>query len=368
MSASSDQTLLSLRRTGKAIDIIGRILSVICVGLLILASVGLVTSLAAPNVELPYIDLVGGSSFVRNVIASIPEGSVGPKELRAISLFSFMLSQIVMLALVSVLRGLVHDLSTTGRPFRTQVAAQLRHNLWWIALLMFWNPLFGAMFMLLALFMSFLIEHGAYLQERADETMHVQEQVIMSLAEITENKSGQTGSHVQRVAEYTRILAEELGYPAQELPQLRLASTMHDIGKLLVPAEILEKPGRLTDEEYAVIKRHTTDGGKLLNNVDGDIMRLSRTIALDHHERWDGHGYGQGLAGEQISLEGRIVAVADVYDALTSRRSYKNAWDSKEAYDEIVRNSGTQFDPQVVEAFKRRYADIDDTRMRLADK
>ena len=172
---------------------------------------------------------------------------------------------------------------------------------------------------------------------------------------------------MRRVAEYTRILADELGYPQEQLDAIRLASTMHDIGKLLVPTEILEKPGRLTDEEFAIIKQHTTDGGRLLENVDGDVMRLSRTIAVDHHERWDGGGYAQGKEGDEISFEGRIVAVADVYDALTSRRSYKEAWDDREAYDEIVRCSGTQFDPQVVEAFKNRYDEINAVREQLAD-
>ncbi len=104
-----------------------------------------------------------------------------------------------------------------------------------------------------------------------------------------------------------------------------------------------------------------------MENVDGDVMHLSRTIALNHHERWDGNGYAQGKAGEDISFEGRIVAVVDVYDALTSRRSYKDAWDNRAAYDEIVRCSGTQFDPQVVEAFKSRYDDIDAVRQQLAD-
>ncbi|MDO4539409.1 MAG: HD-GYP domain-containing protein, partial [Coriobacteriales bacterium] len=183
----------------------------------------------------------------------------------------------------------------------------------------------------------------------------------------TENKSGQTGQHIKRVSEYTRVLADEMGFAPDEVERIRLASTMHDIGKLLVPSEILDKPGRLTDEEFAIIKKHTTYGGQLLNNVEGDVMRLSRTIALDHHERWDANGYAQGKGADEISLEGRIVAVADVYDALTSRRSYKEAWDDREAYDEIVRCSGSQFDPKVVEAFCARYEEINQIRKDFQD-
>ena len=291
-------------------------------------------------------DLAGTSTFVKIVDSTIDAGTISDRDLRMINLFALALSQLML---------------------RVATARQLRRNTFWLVPLIFWNVLGAAFILLIALLLSYLIEYGAYLQEKADETTRVQEQVIVSLAEITENKSGQTGQHVRRVAEYTRILAEELGYPQEQLDDIRLASTMHDIGKLLVPSEILEKPGRLTDEEFAIIKQHTTDGGRLLENVDGDVMRLSRTIALDHHERWDGNGYAQGKAGEDISFEGRIVAVADVYDALTSRRSYKDAWDNRAAYDEIVRCSGTQFDPQVVEAFKSRYDDIDAVRQRLAD-
>jgi len=312
-------------------------------------------------------DLAGSSTFVQVVDASIGAETVPDRDMRMINLFAFALSQAVFLAFISVLNGLVRDITENEKPFRVETAKQLRRNTFWLVLLMFWNVLAGAIILLIALLLSYLIEYGAYLQEKADETTHVQEQVIISLAEITENKSGQTGQHVRRVAEYTRILADELGYPQDQLDAIRLASTMHDIGKLLVPTEILEKPGRLTDEEFAVIKRHTTDGGHLLENVDGDVMRLSRTIAVDHHERWDGGGYAQGKKGEEISFEGRIVAVADVYDALTSRRSYKEAWDDREAYDEIVRCSGTQFDPQVVEAFKARYDEINAVRQQLAD-
>ena len=140
---------------------------------------------------------------------------------------------------------------------------------------------------------------------------------------------------------------------------------MHDIGKLLIPAEILEKPGKLTDEEFQEIKKHPKYGGDLLNNVEGEVMHLARTVAMEHHERPDGRGYPEGKQDDSISIEGRIVAVADVYDALTSKRSYKQAWDEKDAYNEIVKGKGTQFDTDVVEAFERAYAKINEVRSSL---
>ena len=356
-----------IRRIGKIIRTFCIVVRIISVVLLALALAGIAALYAGLDFGNMLSDLAGSSTFVQVVDASIGAETVPDREMRMINLFAFALSQLVFLAFISVLNGLVRDITENEKPFRVETAKQLRRNTFWLVLLMFWNVLAGAIILLIALLLSYLIEYGAYLQEKADETTHIQEQVIISLAEITENKSGQTGQHVRRVAEYTRILADELGYPQDQLDAIRLASTMHDIGKLLVPTEILEKPGRLTDEEFAVIKRHTTDGGHLLKNVDGDVMRLSRTIAVDHHERWDGAGYAQGKEGEEISFEGRIVAVADVYDALTSRRSYKEAWDDREAYDEIVRCSGTQFDPQVVEAFKARYDEINAVRQQLAD-
>ena len=185
----------------------------------------------------------------------------------------------------------------------------------------------------------------------ADETNRIQEEMILSFAEITENKSGQTGQHIKRVSEYSRIIATQLGLNPDLVESIRIASTMHDVGKLLIPSEILEKPGKLTDEEYVIIKTHTTMGGQLLENVEGEQMQLSRTIAMQHHERPDGKGYPNGLKDEEISLEGKIVAVADVYDALTSRRSYKNAWKEEDACREVLGGKGSQFDPKVVDAF-----------------
>ena len=139
----------------------------------------------------------------------------------------------------------------------------------------------------------------------ADETNRIQEEMILSFAEITENKSGQTGQHIKRVSEYSRIIATQLGLNPDLVESIRIASTMHDVGKLLIPSEILEKPGKLTDEEYVIIKTHTTMGGQLLENVEGEQMQLSRTIAMQHHERPDGKGYPNGLKDEEISLEGK---------------------------------------------------------------
>ena len=131
--------------------------------------------------------------------------------------------------------------------------------------------------------------------------------------------------------------------------------------------DILEKPARLTNEEFEEIKKHPGYGVKLLSDVDGDVLILAKRIAHEHHERFDGRGYPDGLGATTISMEGRIVAVADVYDALTSRRSYKEAWDETKAYDEIVKGSGSQFDQDVVNAFKEHYEEINDIRMKFVD-
>lgn len=286
----------------------------------------------------------------------------------AIALFIAFLSFMAFLFYVNFFRDILTVIAKADRPFQLPLARKLRRVAWWLMLVVLYIPVVGLVLFLITLLFSYLFEYGAYLQEQADQTQHIQEEMIMSFAEISENKSGQTGQHIRRVAEYTKILALEMGMSEEAAEKLRLASTMHDIGKLIIPSEILDKPGRLTDEEFAVIKTHTTYGGQLLENVEGEIMGLARTVALEHHEKMNGKGYPKGIAGDEISLEGRIVAVADVYDALTSRRSYKIAWSEKEAYDEIVKCSGTQFDPKVVEAFQRAYEKIDAVRQKYADE
>ncbi|MCR5087921.1 MAG: HD-GYP domain-containing protein [Oscillospiraceae bacterium] len=262
-----------------------------------------------------------------------------------------LISYITIYLMMRLFSGMMKYLAEGEKPFDVKSARKLRHNSFWLLLFIAYNPLLGIISFSLMILFSYLMEYGGFIQQRADETNRIQEEMIMSFAEITENKSGQTGQHIRRVSEYSGILAGQLGLDPERVESIRIASTMHDVGKLLIPPEILEKPGRLTDEEFAIIKTHTTMGGKLLENVEGEEMQLSRTIALEHHERPDGRGYPKGLNGETISLEGRIVAVADVYDALTSRRSYKNAWKEEDAYQEILKGRGTQFDAEVVDAF-----------------
>lgn len=184
-----------------------------------------------------------------------------------------------------------------------------------------------------------------------------QESVILSFAEISESKSRQTGQHVKRVSEYVRVMALNTGLDEEKCTEIALASMMHDVGKLLIPPEILEKPGRLTEEEFNVIKTHVTIGEELLKNSPGVVMSMARKIALFHHERWDGKGY-LGYAGEDIDYIARFVSVADVFDALVSKRSYKDGWPPEKAYAEIVSQRGKQFAPHAVDVFIKSYDEI----------
>jgi len=307
------------------------------------------------------------SLFYRLLARTAKLGNLPLNASAAIGCFTALLSILVLLLFLDMVSKLMKGLAQGEKPFSVRAAKRVRrYSFLLLVLSLYFLPL-GLVAFGLAYFFSFIMEYGGYIQEQADETNRIQEEIIVSFAEITENKSGQTGQHIRRVSEYSRILASQLGLSDGQCEKIRIASTMHDIGKLLIPSEILEKPGRLTDEEYAVIKKHTTYGGQLLENVEGEEMKLSRTIALQHHERYDGKGYPMQLAGEDISREGRIVAVADVYDALTSRRSYKEAWEEDRAFQEIVKGRGTQFDPKVVDAFEAAYDEISAVRKKFAD-
>ncbi len=168
---------------------------------------------------------------------------------------------------------------------------------------------------------------------------------------MSEAKSGETGQHVRRVAEYSKLLGTKLGLGYEEVGNLKIAAMMHDLGKLMISKEIIEKPAKLTPAEYDIVKQHTQYGWDILSNSDGELIKMARIIAVQHHEYWNGQGYPIGLNGNGISIYAQIVAVADVFDALTSERSYKRAWSNEEAYNEIIKQRGEQFSPRVVDAF-----------------
>ncbi len=197
-------------------------------------------------------------------------------------------------------------------------------------------------------------EQRIELKMESEERMKTQEEIILAFAEIVEAKSSQTGQHVKRVSEYSYVLARGMNLTEETAQKIRIAAMMHDIGKFFIPSEILEKPGKLTKEEFDIIKTHVTLGENILHNAPGDIMQYAKYIALDHHEKWNGKGYLSKKECE-ISLAGRIVAVADVYDALVSKRSYKEAWTEEDAKNQIISDKGTHFDPQIVNVFIKNY-------------
>ena len=193
-----------------------------------------------------------------------------------------------------------------------------------------------------------------------------QENLILAVSQIIENKSENTGQHVKRVSEYTEVLCKCLGFNDEDSWKISLAAMMHDVGKLMIPESILEKPGKLTAEEFEIVKKHTQYGKQMLETSPGELFKLSTDIAYDHHEKWDGTGY-RGIKGEDIPICARCVALADVFDALVSRRAYKEPWPPEKAYEEIVSQRGKQFDPAVVDAFVQNFDKFKDIMMRYPD-
>ena len=188
-------------------------------------------------------------------------------------------------------------------------------------------------------------------RERTHELEESQLEILERLAQAAEFRDDDTGQHTRRVGEMAALLAQKLELNDEHIEIMRRAAPLHDVGKIGISDTILLKPAKLTPEEFAIIKTHTTIGARLLSGGRSDFVRLAETIALCHHERWDGNGYPQGLAGENIPIEGRIVAITDVFDALTHERPYKKAWTIEDARTEILSQSAKQFDPRVVEAF-----------------
>lgn len=196
-------------------------------------------------------------------------------------------------------------------------------------------------------------ELQAHIQTRTEELEEARLEMLERLARAAEHRDEDTGEHVHRVARTSMGIAAELGLSQAEIELIGRASPLHDVGKIGVPDGILLKPGKLTAEEFEVVKTHTVIGASILEHGRSALIQAAQEIALTHHERWDGSGYPQRLAGERIPLWGRIVAVADVFDALASERPYKRAWTQEAALQEIEAQAGRQFDPEVVAAFGR---------------
>lgn len=196
-----------------------------------------------------------------------------------------------------------------------------------------------------------VLEHKV--QQRTAELRETRLEIIHRLGSAGEFRDNETGLHVIRVCHYSRILGQEVGLAENEAELLFNVAGLHDVGKIGIPDGILLKPGKLDDEEWQVIRTHCEIGATIIGTHQHRLLKTAATVAMTHHERWDGSGYPQGLKGEDIPLFGRIVAVADVFDALTCVRPYKLAWPVAKATAEIERCRGQHFDPQVVDSFLR---------------
>ncbi len=203
---------------------------------------------------------------------------------------------------------------------------------------------------------------------RADELRETRLQIVQRLGLAAEYKDNETGLHVIRMSHYARVLGLAAGLTEAAAEDLLHAAPMHDVGKIGIPDRILQKPAALDKEEWAVMQSHATIGAHIIGEHTHGMLALARNIALTHHEKWDGSGYPQGLQGRDIPLEGRIVAIADVFDALTSARPYKAAWPVQDACDYLRQQKGRHFDPELVDLFLGKLPDILAIREKWAEK
>lgn len=183
-------------------------------------------------------------------------------------------------------------------------------------------------------------------------------QVIQRLGVAAEYKDNETGLHIIRMSKYSELIAREKGLSDSEVNKILDAAPMHDIGKIGIPDRVLLKPGKLDAEEWDIMKQHPKIGVDILGDDKSELLTLAREIAISHHEKFDGSGYPNGLSGQDIPLSGRIVAIADVFDALTTERPYKKAWPLEKALNLLKEESGSHFDPELVECFMRRLPEI----------
>ena len=186
------------------------------------------------------------------------------------------------------------------------------------------------------------------LQKEIEDT---QKEVVFTMGAIGESRSKETGNHVKRVAEYSKLFALYYGLDEEEAEMLKLASPMHDIGKIAVPDSILNKPGRLDEAERKIMNTHSKIGYDILKMSNRPLLKIAATLAYQHHEKWNGKGYPQGLKADEIHLYGRITALADVFDALGSSRVYKEAWNDEKIFKMFKEERGEHFDPQLIDIF-----------------
>ncbi len=223
-----------------------------------------------------------------------------------------------------------------------------------------------------------LHEQQSIIQDRADwlarqvdvatqQIVSRERETLLRLAKAGEYRDEGTGYHVVRMAKYARQIAEALGLSDKECDEIEYAAPMHDIGKIGIPDKVLLKPGKFEDEEWQTMQKHTQIGHAILSNSQSRYIQTGSIIALNHHERFDGRGYPNGLSGKDIPLVARIVAVADVYDALVSNRPYKQPWEVKDAQDYLVKHAGTQFDPVCIEAFFERLSNVQHIQKEFTD-
>ena len=216
--------------------------------------------------------------------------------------------------------------------------------------------------------MSSSIKDGIHqIESLSDEIINTQKEIIYTMGEIAETRSKETGNHVKRVAEYSKLIALKLGINEQEAEMLKLASPMHDIGKVGIPDNILNKPGKLTPEEFEIMKTHAQLGFDMLKHSSKAILQIAAIVSNEHHEKYNGKGYPRGLKGEDIHIFARITAVADVFDALGSDRIYKKAWEDEKIFELFNSEKGEHFDPKVIEAFFHSLDEIKTIRERFKD-